>query len=228
MPVLREGPTRLSVMCAMAKTRLNITEAPLGFDARELFMNMSAWWNPHRRQKYLLRDDVQRPMSADTMVWPSLFGDGLPDTDRERLGLEKLVVPAWRGPNQNLWDDLNRMRGAMGALANEPHCIIAVNWVSSDGFSKHSVTGAPYREKTVPDVLGSDWALLGFDVGDAGLTSGLSNCGYSDAERRALKRSWARRLNEYHLFGKLQRRLCVQRNHRQKGSRARTVLRLCH
>jgi hypothetical protein len=45
-----------------------------------------------------------------------------------------------------------------------------------------------------------EWPSLGFDVGGAGLLSGLMNCGYEDAERPALVEEWAPRLNEHHLF----------------------------
>lgn len=42
--------------------------------------------------------------------------------------------------------------------------------------------------------------LLGFDVADAGLTSGLTNCGFGQSERSTLRASWAPGLNEHHLF----------------------------
>jgi hypothetical protein len=44
------------------------------------------------------------------------------------------------------------------------------------------------------------WSLLGYDVADGALTSGLSNCGYDPSERPSLRRDWAGELNEHHLF----------------------------
>jgi hypothetical protein len=51
-----------------------------------------------------------------------------------------------------------------------------------------------------PPLRAHDWQLVGFDVADAGLISGLSNCGYSDSERAEGMRSWADSLNSHHLF----------------------------
>jgi hypothetical protein len=47
---------------------------------------------------------------------------------------------------------------------------------------------------------GDSGVLLGFDVADSGMLSGLTNCGYDDVERRALPPRWRRALNDYHLF----------------------------
>ena len=43
--------------------------------------------------------------------------------------------------------------------------------------------------------------LLGYDVADYYLMSGLANCGYSPEEAESLAPAWAARLNEWHLFG---------------------------
>jgi len=42
--------------------------------------------------------------------------------------------------------------------------------------------------------------LLGYDVADDVMTSGLSNCGYSDEEKERLRPVWAPQLNRFHLF----------------------------
>jgi len=42
--------------------------------------------------------------------------------------------------------------------------------------------------------------LLGYDVADQVMTSGLSNCGYTDEEKRRLRPTWGGLLNEHHLF----------------------------
>ena len=41
---------------------------------------------------------------------------------------------------------------------------------------------------------------LGYDVADEVMTSGLSNCGYSNKEREVVRPRWASRLNRFHLF----------------------------
>lgn len=184
----------------MSRDLLGVEQAVLGFDAREMFLPTGTTWDAARRGLYLLRSDIQKPLSVDPMVWPSLFGDGLPEHERNRIGLDSLSLPEWRGPNQGLWDDLSRMQTSLGQLASEPHWIVAVSWTSADGFSKPSPSAGPYREHMTPPTINEEWKLLGFDVADAGLTSGLANCGYQQTEIAGLRASWVSDLNEHHLF----------------------------
>jgi len=60
---------------------------PMGFDAREMTSPARAW-HADRRELYLLRPEVERPLSVDALVWPSVF-EGVAD-----LG--------WTGPVQDL------------------------------------------------------------------------------------------------------------------------------
>lgn len=171
----------------------------LGFDARELFLPPS-FWDAERRASYLLRDDVQKPLSVDVLVWPSLFGDGLPEQECARLGLDVWSFTEWRGPNQHLWADLTLMREALGELSSQPHWLVAVSWVSTEGFARQTSGLGPYHEPTAPPTVSEDWVLLGFDVADSGHISGLTNCGYRPAEVGGLRAAWAPSLNEHHLF----------------------------
>ena len=152
----------------MVRKPSGVDEALLGFDAREMFLPPGTTWDAARRGLYLLRTDVQKPLSVDLRVWPSLFGDGLPEHERRRIGLDRFHLPAWRGPNPGLWEDLSRMRTSLGKLASEAHWAVAVSWVSADGFSKPSASAGPYRERMTPLTSSDAWKLLGFDVADAG------------------------------------------------------------
>ncbi len=96
------------------------------------------------------------------------------------------------------------MQASLGQLSSQAHWMVAVSWVSADGFSKAPI-GGPYRERMTPATVSDEWTLLGFDVADAGLVSGLSNCGYDQAEIAALRSSWATHLNEHHLFTDVRR-----------------------
>jgi hypothetical protein len=134
---------------------------------------------------------VEAPLSADRIVWPSLFDlAGAPD------------APAWTGANALVWDDLDGLRRFVAARWPQPvpsHAIVAVTWVSDREFADAGATG-PYREPTTPPTVSPAWPLLGFDVGDGSLLSGLMNCGYAADEVEALRARWAARLNEHHLF----------------------------
>ncbi len=194
----------------MSRKFQGVEEALLGFDARERFLEPVRTWTPARRGTYLLREDVQKPLSVDAAVWPSLFGHGLPDSERTRLGLEALPLPGWRGPNQELWDSLSRMQSALEPLAAEAHWTVAVSWVSVEGFSESRAGAGPYREKMEPEAVSADWTLLGFDVADAGFISGLSNCGYTPEEAAGLRATWASALNAHHLFDDLEKALAFR------------------
>ena len=54
----------------------------------------------------------------------------------------------------------------------------------------------------IPALRDPAWALLGYDVSDQWLLSGLSNCGYGTnaSEIHLLRDTYASALNEHHLF----------------------------
>jgi len=49
-------------------------------------------------------------------------------------------------------------------------------------------------------LLDEDAELLGYDVADDVMTSGLTNCGYSKEESGEIGQRWASQLNRHHLF----------------------------
>jgi hypothetical protein len=170
-----------------------IASALLGFDARVTGADRPAW-DGARRARYLLRSDVAAPASTDRLVWPSLFDiDGAPPP------------PGWIGANASVWDDLEALRDFVARRWPSPvppYAMVAVTWVSDRGFAEAGATG-PYREPTRPPAASSTWALLGFDVADGSLLSGLMNCGYAADEVSALRARWEPRLNDRHLFSSI-------------------------
>jgi hypothetical protein len=73
-----------------------------------------------------------------------------------------------------------------------------------------------WLDPTVPDRIPEGSTLLGYDVADAGRISGLSNCGYTEGEVRAMGPVWADRLNSFGLLSTLEdavafRQQCDQR-----------------
>jgi hypothetical protein len=160
------------------------TEAVIGFDAREQFLASGEFWPPDRRRTYLLRPEVERPLSVDALVWPSVF--------------HELPVPDCGGVAADLWDDLDEMRAALAERPPVAHRVVAVSWITDDATAK----GGPRRSPrdAMPCALGAEWELLGHDVADGGCLSGLSNCGYSALERAELAPRWAPRLNAAHLL----------------------------
>ena len=148
-------------------------------------------------------------MSADRMVWPSVF--------KTTATLEKELLcprPEWIGINEPFWEDLEALRNALAGVksdANRPHWLVAATWHTDQGFNRELEAKGkflgPYLVNTSPDYLEPTWRFLGFDVTDGAFISGLSNCGYNDGERETLAAEWGRDLNRYHLFGDLARAL---------------------
>ena len=173
-----------------------LLERVLGFDARVAVEAVGKYWDAGRRRAYLLRDDVDYPLSVDPLVWPSLFdlgnGIGFAPEERARLGLAgqlgaSSALPAWTGPNRPLWEDLAALRSHLRAPGGAmPVGVLVGVAVRSSGAD------SPRPE--------AGWERLGYDVADGSLISGISNCSYGEREARELPRVWASRLNMHHLF----------------------------
>jgi len=147
--------------------------------------------------------DLDDVLSADTMVWPSIFAS----TAMPQSGPE-LPLPQWIGMNVPFWADLNALRNAIPQDygREHPHWLIAATWHTDIGFSKEEQREGkllgPYLAQTNPQRRDSAWRFLGFDITDPGI-SGLTNCGYDPTERDILAAQWGRHLNRYHLFDDL-------------------------
>jgi hypothetical protein len=133
----------------MRVERPNPDEVWIGVDQRAALGSIPTDWNSDRRERYLLRLDVERPLSVDRRVWALETGRG-------------------------------GSRVALSVLDQE-----APERVQSIWF--------PYEVEGEP-------RLLGYDIADDVFLSGLSNCGYTDAEKAALRPRWAARLNRFHLL----------------------------
>jgi hypothetical protein len=173
---------------------MNRSETLLGYDCRERWCPRERLWPPGRTEGFLLRTDVEKPLSTDVFVWPSVFEDqqlGLLELDDLDLGPAGLHTPAWRGWVQDLWQDLATLRAAAAPRLERGFDVIAVT------------SSAPWHfdvPECVPATLGDQWSLLGFDVVDGWLLSGLTNCGYLRDEIEAQRSRWAPHLNAHHLF----------------------------
>jgi hypothetical protein len=169
----------------------------LGFDAREMWLDFSAEWPEERKRSFLLRRDIVKPLSTDTRVWRSVF-DVDPTPHR----------PAWTGPIQQLWENLEALENLVstaGSQRREPYWLIAITVCSAmpsreeRAYWKARTEGILYR----PALRAPSWHLLGYDVADGYLLSGLTNLSWdsvSPAEVQDVGEKYLPSLNEYHLF----------------------------
>ncbi len=173
----------------MGMSQSGVKHEIIGFDAREAWLEKDALWDAERTRQFLPSDEPHKPLSADTLVWPSLF-DVEPclswlDLDPDLAGFEGLDVPEELGINRPLWQSLWQLRECLQSqwrFADKPYSIVAICRCSDEGTIAPTNTW-PYRIATSPGRLDETWRLLGFDVAaKQSLLSGLSNCGYTAAE----------------------------------------------
>jgi len=183
----------------------------LGYDIRLCVdAYLAGFWNDDRRERFLLRPDVEWPLSFDPIVWPSVFQSpdeiqvpGAEDwwPDRPPAIIAGPVNKRYDA-FMDLWPGLDEMLAVFQEHALPGTCgvPIAVDMVG-DVTPDSDVTPWPEFDTQVSiQSRPGDWVLLGYDVCDVGWISGLSNCGTSLAEMQKLSREWNDRLNEFGLF----------------------------
>jgi hypothetical protein len=165
---------------------MHAAEVVLGYDAREAPPGPPGRWPAERRSAYLLRADVDAPLSTDTMVWPPALAD-------EPRG-------SWDRP-LDLWPHLAALLVRLaGTPEPRPHWVVAVTLVAALVPAERRALWEPCPVEPAPAAVQPAWSLLGYDVSDRWLLSGLSNCGYTASEAEPLRRRWGARLNRWHLF----------------------------
>ena len=161
-------------------------EKVVGFDVRELIPDWIARGQPKHRHTFFLRDDIQQPYSVDEAVWPQL----------PHLAAD---VPAWFGPQRQSWDSLSAMDQYVNAHGGYTASTmrIGISLILATELEGWNWGEQLELEIEVSDLKGK---LLGYDVANQYLLSGLSNIGYSEADLAQLKPVWSPYLNEHHLF----------------------------
>ena len=170
-------------------------ELLLGFDAREMWLDVAEYWPEERKRTFLLRQDIVRPLSTDEYVWRSVF-----DVDIS------LQYPQWTGPIQNLWDNLDTLQEYLDTTWSErtlPYWLMAVTLQEEVCERENLLEWHDRVSNLITTPRDSAWALLGYDVSDKWLTSGLNNCSTNESEMQILRDTYASVLNEYHLFDAL-------------------------
>jgi hypothetical protein len=167
----------------------------LGFDAREPPVGageevvLQTTWDAGRRSLYLLRQDINVVASVDPHVWVS----ALPMESTLGIGFPR------RNDAVGLWCDLSAIRDALAAIQKRSQ-LIAVTVTTSHLDQWRREVLEPSFWPTDPAELDDTWRPIGYDVADASLLSGLSNCGYTPDEKSLLSARFHAHLNEFHLF----------------------------
>ena len=127
-------------------------ELLLGFDAREMWLDPQEYWPDSRKKMFLLRHDVVRPLSTDTLVWRAVFDA---DTSLQR--------PQWTGPIQFLWDNLATFQEYLDTAWSGrtlPYWIIAVTLQEDVCESEDLLEWYARASNIIPALRDPAWAFL--------------------------------------------------------------------
>jgi hypothetical protein len=162
-------------------------ESLIGFDAREMCLNIDELWPLHRKETFLLKQDISKPLSTDHGVWSSVF-----DLNNA------LIIPPdvlWR---QKLWPSWKVLEEYLNVELNQnisPYWTIAVTQVVKTGLEEPI-----YDPPMVPLQEHETWELLGYDISEETLLSGLLNFATRLTEMQLAREKYAPYLNNHHLF----------------------------
>jgi hypothetical protein len=166
----------------------------LGYQIRVLASSVTALWTQERRQKYLLDPEVRTPLSVDTEVWPTM--------DDSALGYTLLAdfdEAPYSAPNAlSLYQLKSDSIGSVIA-PNGGYQIVGIG-VESDIAVQLRKTKFIIDPTTTAALHGNDLVLLGYDVCDEGLISGLMNCALESRDKLEMRNRYAQRLNPHGLI----------------------------
>jgi hypothetical protein len=171
-----------------------------------------------------LRSDIEWPLSVDPRVWPSVFYSEIDRSPDWESYATIEVDPAIDVP---YWLDLDRMGryyDAHRALA-PGGVFVGVELLSekeADGQAllymlPEGIRCGLWLEPTIPERPPEGSILLGYDLANTGLISGLANTEYTEEEIRDLAPVWTNRLNSFGLLDTLEdavafRQVCDERD----------------
>jgi hypothetical protein len=187
-----------------------MNELLLGFDVpADPRMTLRVVWNRSERDNFLLRPEVEQPISVDRGICPSIFQpSGCRTKDVE--------IPGWPESEINMlgfWGDL---QGMLHWLEENPgvqkltRFPIAVSVRLSGSTNFNAYRSAISASPTNPAEVLKEWPRLGYDVADPGQTSALSNCAYKANEIVEARSRWASHVNQSGLLDDLEAALAFR------------------
>ncbi len=179
----------------------------LGFDIRRRPEDyVDSDWTRDRRELYLLRPEVRWPLSVDTAVWPTVFEYRFSATTGARP-YPRGTTPVDPGYSfSGLWRDLAHMRAIHKQhqidqiVGIEIGVCLFVDPRTRTDSSSFLLLDDRIVPPVVPPELPTNSSLLGYDVADGSLVSGLCNCASDTTTMRELQTSWSSSVNEYGLI----------------------------
>lgn len=143
-------------------------------------------WTQKRRAEFLLRPELEVPKSVDSNVWQEI------SSQMVETNFGKMPLPQW--------DDREKMLMACDyrpSMTDRVELTIAV-FVEDDELPPEYIVA-----NDIEPIESPAGHFIGYDIADEGLTSSISNCGYSEAEIVFAKSRYAKKINKHGLFDDL-------------------------
>ena len=174
----------------MNTSEIQVYEMIVGYDAREYWRTFNQDWPERRKQDFLYKLDILKPLSADVCVWPSIFTSEDRPEPPEKFGF-------W-----DTWSFLDDLKNAVSRyFQQEPMRawrMIAITLVLDQNNQRDNIPWSSIIPEADPAKRDANWIFLGYDVCDQYSLSALTNCGSDAVSQRRSK--WAPLLNRFHLF----------------------------
>lgn len=163
----------------------------LGFAARDSEVFIAKDGASPIDAQYLIRPDIQCPLSVDTAVWQSVF-------DKHKRFVQQPEMDYVR----DVWANYTDLEQAAASTFEDrcpPLWFVAFASVWNDA---HPSLGLQQTLQIRPETIGTNWIFLGYDVADEGLTSGLTNCVslIRPHDFAAERLAFMNQINTFHLF----------------------------
>jgi hypothetical protein len=162
-------------------------ETILGFQLRQPADQIGNW-DAARRAKFLLREDIARPLSVDEAVWPPLndtvlFRDIFTDPEGSPNGL-----------------DLYSIKMELPPIPKKEASLLAITALKPDADHLRARHKIQPPSTSFSELQSRGFNFLGYDAADAWFTSGLMNCGFAHDTKEYLSARYSKMLNENGLF----------------------------
>jgi hypothetical protein len=193
-----------------------MSEELLGFDVRLKAEDyLDRLWLHERRCSLLLNPQIQWPLSVDFRVWPSIFKYLSRQVCSIPINLEGLIYTETmniRHDALTLWPNMTEMDKCLIAKgSNKLNGIkVAITLHADEEALSAEYWNAVLCPALSIDDLPHDWNLIGYDIADQDMISGLSNCSYCADEIMSLQAAWKSRINEHGLFDSFDEAMCFK------------------
>lgn len=159
----------------------------LGYQLRQPMNQIAIQWPQERRNHFLLNPGIAFPLSADKAVWPTAD-----DAAMSAAFFEDFDPTPFSAPNGL---SLFSIRSNTPLPKKEDGVLVAL---STSQIRASALRAKHFINEQSHNLIGLD--LVGFDVCDDYLISGLSNFGLTEHERSSLQKKFGGSLNQFGLF----------------------------